>query len=568
MYQSDHQRHDRKLGSPINVTTGVLIIGGGGAGLRAAIEARSHGVDVLVVSRPRVGYGSNTTISGGGFVATLRLSESDQDLSDSCDHHLLDTVAGGCFLNDQALVEIMVRGAEQQVEDLHRFGVRYTNKQTSPWITLCKEPGHSRFRTVYGQNSFGTDFTLPLRQHALKQGTEFLEGILITNLLQKGENVVGAMGINAQGQVFVFAASAVILAIGGLGKIYLRNDNAAGTTGDGYAITYESGALLQDMEFVQFYPVSLGEGTPTPPYECFLLETGGKLLNRSGEDIVTKYHLADSMLLTRDRLSRAIALEVASGLGFEDKVVLDLVGVKESKMELLRPILPKSALRGERRFLVAPTVHFHMGGVKINERAETSISGLYAAGEVCAGVHGANRLGGNALTEVWVFGTIAGREAAKRVKETKAVSLPTDVIADNIRELQELAFRQDGEKPELLYQSLKETMWQKVGIIRDAEGLKQALEEINRLKERYCRVFVPDGRGLQLAVRLSNMLTVAEIICRAALFRRESRGAHYRQDFPETNNNDWLCNVLVAKKDDRMALSTEPVKFLKLPPPA
>jgi succinate dehydrogenase/fumarate reductase flavoprotein subunit len=557
-----------KLSSPITITTDVLIIGGGGAGLRAAIEARSHGVNVLVVSRSRVGYGSNTTISGGAFAATIGPSYNNQDLLGSCDQHLRDTVTGGYFLSDQALVEVMVRSAEQQVDDLQQFGVRYTNKQSSPWITLSTDPGHSRMRMVYGQNAFGTDFTLPLRLHALKQGTEFLEGILITNLLHKGENIVGATGIDTKGQIFIFSASAVVLTSGGLGKIYLRNDNAAGSTGDGYAIAYESGAVLQDMEFVQYYPVSLGAGTPAIFYECLLLETRGKLLNRNGEDIITKYNLADPMLLTRDRLSRAIALEIAKGLGFEGKVVLDLSEIKKNKMELLKLLLPKLALKGGRRFLIAPTVHFHMGGVKINERTETSISGLYAAGEVCAGIHGANRLSGNALTEVWVFGTIAGREAARRAKEIEAISLPTDVIADTVSKLQELTSKQDGERPELLHQHLKDIMWQKAGIIRNAEELKQALDKINSLRESYQRVFVQGVKDLQLALQLRNMLIASEMICRAALFRSESRGAHYRQDFPETNNDDWLCNILLTKKDECMELTTQPVKLSKLSPPA
>ena len=557
-----------KLGLPINITTDVLIIGGGGAGLRAAIEAKRHDMNVLLVSRSRVGYGSNTTISGGSFAAVVKSLYSGQDFSDSCAQHLQDTVVGGCFLSDQVLAETMVKGAEQQVNDLRHFGVSYTTAQASSWITLSVEPGHSHSRMVYGHNAFGTDFTFPLRQYALKQGIEFQEGILITNLLLKGQYVVGAMGIDIHGQVFVFAAPAVILASGGLGSVYLWNDNATGSTGDGYALAYESGAVLQDMEFVQFYPLSLSAGTPALFYECFFLETGSKLLNRNGEDIVNKYSLSDSMLLTRDRLSRAIALELDRGLGFEDKVILDLTAVEESKMESLQPILPKSALQGERRFLVAPTAHFHMGGVRINEKAEASISNLYAAGEVCAGVHGANRLAGNALTEAWVFGTIAGQEAARRAHETGAVPLPTDIIADNIRRWQELTFRREGEKTESLYQLLKEIMWRKAGIIRDADGLNQAIDEINNLKERYRHVFVPDERGLQFAVKLGNMLTASEMICRAALCRSESRGAHYRQDYPDTNNDHWLCNILTTKEDGRMVLSTEPVKLSRLSPPA
>jgi len=555
-----------KLGFPNTISTDVLIIGGGGAGLRASIEAKQHGVDVLIVSHSRVGYGSNTTISGGAFAAVLSSSKSGGDSQDSSEQHLLDTIAGGCFLNDQPLAEITVRGAEQQVEDLYRFGVRYTTAQASPWIALSIDPGHSQLRMIYSQNSFGTDFTFPLRQYALRQGVKFLEGILITNLLKKRDRVVGAIGINVRGEVFVFAASAIILATGGLGQVYLRTDNAAGATGDGYALAYEAGAALQDMEFVQFYPTSLGTGTPALFYECLLLKTGGKLLNRCGEDIAAKHSLTEPMLLTRDRLSQAIAKELVNGLGFGGNVALDLTEVSADKLEILQPILPKGASRGERRFPVAPTVHFQMGGVKTNKKAETSVPGLYAAGEVCAGIHGANRLSGNALTEVWVFGTIAGQKAARSAKETERGSLPRDLIAAEMRRLQQVASRQNGEKAETLRQSLKEAMWHGAGIIRNAQGLKHVLEQVASLKERYHDVSVDNGRELQHALKLGNMLTASEMICRAALYRSESRGAHYRQDCPEQDNDKWLCNVLLGKKGEQMALGTEPAKLTRLSP--
>ena len=540
-----------ELSSANTISTDLLIIGGGGAGLRAGIEAKKHGVDVLIVSHSRVGYGSNTTISGGGFAAAPRPQKNGRDLVDSTEQHLLDTITGGYFLSNQALAEIMVSGAEQQVEDLRRFGVRYTTAQASPWIALSIDPGHSRLRLVYSQNAFGTDYTLPLRQYAQRQGVKFLEGILITKLLKKGDRVVGAMGINFQGQVFVLTALTIILATGGLGQVYLRTDNTAGATGDGYALAYQAGAVLQDMEFVQFYPTSLGAGTPALFYECLLLKTGVRLLNRLGEDIVVKHGLADPMLLTRDRLSQAIAKEVVSGLGFEDKIALDLKQVSAKNMEILRPILPKGASRGQNRFLVAPTAHFQIGGVKISQKAETSVPGLYAAGEVCGGVHGANRLSGNALTEVWVFGTVAGQEATRSAKETDQAPLPTDTIAAETRRLQQLASRQKGETAATLLQSLKETMWHRAGIIRDAKALQQALEQVASLNQRYRRISVADGRGLLRALKLGNMLTASEMICRAALYRSESRGAHYRQDCPEQDNN-WACNVLLSQENERM----------------
>ncbi len=551
---------------PKTITTDVLIIGGGGAGLRASIEAKEHGVDTLLVSQSRVGYGSNTSISGGAFAAVLGASEGRLDHRDNYQHHLTDTIRWGGFLSDQNLVEIMTQEAEQQAHDLSRFGVRYTTVEDSPWIALSVDPGHEHTRMVYSQNALGIDFTFPLRQYALEQGVRFVEGILITKLLKVGDRVVGATGIDAGGQVFVFSASAVILASGGLGQVYLRTDNTAGSTGDGYALAYEAGAILKDMEFVQFYPTGLGSGTPDVLYECLLLDAGGKLLNNRGEDIIAKHELKDPALLTRDRVSLAIAKEIADGLGYEGMVMLDLSEVPPDRMDILQPVLTKAARRGERQCYVAPTAHFQMGGVEINEKAESSIAGLYAAGEICAGIHGANRLSGNALIELWVFGTIAGRGAARKARETQPTPVREDLIADELRRLQKTVSRPQGKTLKALHRSLKEIMWHQAGVIRDAGNLEEAIKQVANLREGRGGLSAGDGRGLQQALKLDNMLTVSEMICRAALSRTESRGAHYRQDYPEPDNNKWLCNVLLTREDDQMALSTKAVKLSRLSP--
>ena len=548
------------------MTTDVLIIGGGGAGLRAAIEAREHGVEVLIVSESRIGYSSNTSISGGAFAAILNPLNRKGSSGDSPELHLLDSIAGGYFLSDQALAETMVYGAAKQVKDLSRFGVRYTDRYASPWIKLSLDPGHRQLRMVYGQNSFGTDFTFPMRQYALDRGIKFREGVLITKLLKKESRVVGAMGIDAHGKALVFNAPAVILASGGLGQVYLRTDNTTGTTGDGYALAYEAGAVIQDMEFVQFYPTGLGMGTPALYYECFLLENGGKLLNCRGEDIVAKHGLDSPMLLTRDRVSRAVARETADGLGYGDKVILDLAGVSEEKIQLLEPVLPRVVRSGKRQFPVAPLAHFHMGGVKINANAETSVSGLYAAGEVGGGVHGANRLTGNALTEAWVYGSIAGDRAAGKVKEMDKELPSREVTEAEVNRLQEMASRQKGETPAALRQCLRESMWQGAGVIRSLKSLRGCLTQIAGLKARYPAVSVMNARDLQRVFKLGNMLIVSEMICRSALYRWESRGAHYRQDYPQQDDANWRCNVILRQENGALSLSTEPVKPGKFKP--
>jgi succinate dehydrogenase/fumarate reductase flavoprotein subunit len=548
--------------------TEVLVIGGGGAGLRAAIEARERGANVLVISQSRVGYGSNTTIAGGAFAAVLSPSRGRRDPSDSTAQHLADTVSGGRFINDQSLVQTVAGAAEEQVGALRKFGVELANPEDHPWMRLTTDPGHSRRRMNHGRTFFGTDFTFPMRRYALAQGIEFLEGILITKLLKDRGSVVGAIGIDSQGEAVVFAAPAVVLATGGLGQVYSRTDNTGGSTGDGYVLAYDAGAVLKDMEFVQYYPACLGLGSPALYYESLIIGARGRLLNSQGEDIVEKHGLADPMAMTRDRLSLAIGKELAAGEGLDGKVVLDLGDCPPDRMEVMWPVMPKAVLKGERRLPVAPAVHFHMGGVKISGRAETSVPGLYAACEVTAGMHGANRLSGNALTEAWVFGAIAGREAARRSRETDAGSLPADDVAAELERLKGLASRRDGEAAKTMRRSLRDSMWQNAGIIRDARSLNRALDEITGLRTSFDEDLVGEGRMPQAVERLGNMLAVSEMICRAALYRGESRGAHYRRDCPELDDADWLLNVVIAKKDGKMSLSTEPVELTKVQPPA
>ncbi len=551
-----------------HVRTDVLVIGGGGAGLRAAIEAQARGARVLVISQSRVGYGSNTTIAGGAVAAVLSPSKGRRDPLDSTEQHLADTVSSGRFINDQSMMQTVADGAEEEVEALRNFGVEFAAPEAHPWLRLSYDPGHSRRRIIHGQTFFGTDFTFPLRRYALAQGVEFGEGLLVTRLLMSRGAVVGAMSIDSKGEAVMFEAPAVVLATGGLGQVYSRTDNTGGSTGDGYVLAYKAGAVLQDMEFVQYYPACMGLGSPALFYESLLIGTKARILNSRGEDIVEKYGLADPMSMTRDRLSIAIGKELDASEGLDGKVVLDLEHCPPDRMEVMWPVMPKAVLKGERRLAVAPAVHFHMGGVIVNGRAETSVPGLYAACEVTAGVHGANRLSGNALTEAWVFGAIAGREAALRARETDAGPLSKDEMSAEKERLQGLTLRRNGEAAKTMLQSLKDSMWNNAGLIRDAHSLNQALDVIEGLQSRFDDDTVGDGRRPQSVVRLGNMLAVSEMICRAALYRDESRGAHYRRDCPEQNDADWLRNVVIANKNGKMSLTTEPVKLTKVQPPA
>lgn len=540
-----------------NITTDVLVIGGGGAGMRAAIEARRHGVDVTIVSSSRVGYGSNTTISAGGFAAAREGNPN------ACHQHFQDTVAGGEHLNDQDLVAKLAYGSYPQVSQLYDMGVRYASARDYPWIALPVDPGHSETTTMfYGHNCHGRDFSLPLRQYCLSQGVHLHEGILVTSLLRDKGRVTGAMGLDAGGGAVSISASSVILATGGLGQIYARTDNVAGATGGGYSLAYHADAVLQDMEMVQFYPTSLGNGAPALYYESLFHEAGARLLNSAGEDILSRHGLTGKDDITRDRLSRTIMLEVLQGKGYGDKVLLDTASISRDKIHELEPVLPRGFNKGKRQWLVAPTVHFHMGGASINERAETSLPGLYCAGEASGGVHGANRLSGNALAELWMFGAIAGAEAASAVKGQS--HLPQARVDREIERLEQM-FPGKDESLNVIRQELKQVMWQKAGVVRDAAGLQQAGDQVSALEERCHDIPVNSGRELMEKVKLASMLTVAQVVVCSALQRTESRGSHYRQDYPHRDDQHWLHHVTVASKDGEVQMGTAPVRTTSMP---
>ncbi|MGD9077447.1 MAG: FAD-binding protein, partial [Desulfobacteraceae bacterium] len=300
------------------VSCDVLVIGGGGGGLRAAIEARERGADVLVVSKSRVGYGNNTYVSKAAFSAT-----GWGDPEDGPQVHLKDTVIGGRFLNDQNLVALMAEQAGSQVPFLEKCGVIFWKKEGK--VRVAKAAGHSFARHVHAARRVGSELILPLKAYAKRIGVRFGDRVFVTKLLSSGDRIAGAFGVTENGVFQVFAAQCVILATGGFANVYLHTNNAPGITGDGQALAYELGLPIKDMEFVQFYPTATGKlGRSILLYEVFVLGAGAKLKNAKGEDIIEKHGLSDPMVLTRDRLARAIMGEIAKGLDVEGGVIMDL----------------------------------------------------------------------------------------------------------------------------------------------------------------------------------------------------------------------------------------------------
>ena len=526
----------------------ILVIGGGGSGLRAAIEAKERGADVTIVSKSRVGFGNNTFISKGTFAVATGLGDS----SDNPDVHTKDSIIGGRFINDQRLVKIVTQESGDQIAFLEKCGVKFFRRQGK--ISLMHTPGHSFSRHVRGEHQTGRDFTLPLRKYARRIGVRFAERIFITKVFISKNRIAAATGITYDGSFLTFVTTCVILATGGFAQVYLHNNNAAGMTGDGHALAYALGIPLKDMEFIQFYPTALGAlGSRLFLYEAFILQAGAVLRNDKGDDIIAKYSLSDPMVMTRDRLTRAIMHEILESRDVDGGALIDLSAVSDEKLNRLLHLLPSVNLSKKRKFVVSPTAHFCMGGIIIDESAETSIHGLFAAGEVCAGIHGANRLGGNALTEVFTIGGIAGRMAAIKAEEIGRPDFPTTQVAEEKIRLESLV-TSGNRDARGLRKDLKQLMWDKAGIIREKSGLKEAVRRIEELNADLPRVQIRDGRGLIKYLELCNMLLISEMVCRAALVRTESRGAHYRSDYPEEDNSRWLKNLIIQKQDSTMNL--------------
>ncbi len=538
-----------ELGTRPRIDTDVLVIGSGGAGLRAAIAARKCGLNVVLTSESLVGFKNNTAISRGTFAVAGIWKEP----GDSPEAYLKDILSSGRFINDRRLVAAMTRVIKPQVDALIEFGVNLRRRDGELSVGLA--PGHSYRRHISAEAYKGINITRPMRHYAASIGIQFDEGLLVTRLLQAGDTITGVLGIDNKGQLLVINAKATILATGGAGRIYLRTNNAVGSTGDGYALAYQVGAVLRDMEFVQFYPTAVGkQGNKNCLYEG-LLPVGATLRNSLGEDILKRHGMDDISLVTRDMLTRTVMGEIVDGRGVEGNVIFDLTTIPADKVQGLyqRALLSRDIKTD--KFMVAPSTHFFMGGIRINENAETGINRLYAAGEVCGGIHGANRLAGNAISETFAFGTIAGNQAAASAAKAELIPAPQSEITAEVERLKVLASGGGQQSLEPLEQSLKQTMWYKVGIIRDRQNLEAAGQEILALREQLSKISLSDHKQLLQAIKLGNMLTVSEMVCRAALMRTESRGAHYRSDYPKENNEQWLKIVEISCQGGQMVLN-------------
>jgi succinate dehydrogenase / fumarate reductase flavoprotein subunit len=546
----------------------VLVIGAGGAGLRAAIEALAQGASVGVVCKSLLGK-AHTVMAEGGIAAAM----ANVDTADDWRVHFRDTMRGGKFLNNWLMAQIHAQEASDRVRELEQWGALF-DRTDDGRILQRAFGGHTFRRLCHVGDRTGLEMIRTLQDRGVHMGFDVYMECTITRLLTDGERLAGAFGYwRENGRLVLFKAKSVVLATGGIGKAWRITSNSWEYTGDGMALAYEVGADLMDMEFVQFHPT----GMVWPPGVQGILVTeavrgeGGILRNRTGERFMERYDPKRMELSTRDVVARAIYTEVREGRGTEhggafldisnkpaDYVKRKLPSMYHQFLELADVDITKEPME------VGPTCHYMMGGVRVDaETAQSTVPGLFAAGEVAAGLHGANRLGGNSLSDLLVFGRRAGLAAAEHAKKTNAFSLDPAQIEQAENELLAPFQHRAGENPYAVHRDLQEVMQNLVGIYRNQNDLQDALVKIQQLKQRTAQLSIEGSRlfnpGWHLCSDLKSMLTVAEAVTRSALARHESRGAHSRIDYPKLDPAWEKQNNFVFRRGDQMELRQMPV---------
>jgi succinate dehydrogenase / fumarate reductase flavoprotein subunit len=576
----------------------VIIVGAGGAGLRAALEI-PEGFSCAVISKV-FPTRSHTGAAQGGIGAALGNEEED-----SWEWHMFDTVKGSDYLGDQDAIEIMTKDAIRAIIELEHMGLPFSRTPEGK-IAQRRFGGHTKpenpadpdskrvavKRSCYSADRTGHVMLHTLYENCLKQKVNFFSEFFVTDLIMSDRNCAGVVAIDiATSEVHVFHAKAVMLATGGYGRIYRITSNAHVGTGDGFALVYNNGLPLEDMEFVQFHPTGLWK------LGILISEAargeGGILLNNKGERFMERYAPTVKDLAPRDMVSRAILTEIREGRGFKGSdgtnyVQLDLSHLPKEVIDDKLPEITGFA----RTYLgveptkepipVQPTCHYAMGGIPTTvdaevtgDRKNTKVPGLYAAGEAaCVSVHGANRLGTNSLLDLIVFGRRGGKAIARFIKDSAFAPLPNDAADRTVTTLDRIMNSRGKERVGTLRTELQEKMMEKVGIFRNEKDLKEMASEIRSLRDRYQEIAIDDkgkvfNTDLMEAVELGNLIDTAEPIIYGALTRTESRGAHSREDFPTRDDKKWLKHTLTYRasgKTNQPKIDFKPVSITRFQP--
>jgi len=532
------------------IATDILVIGSGLAGLLSALEAEKAGLRVLLVGKFTIGMGTNTSLANGVFtVSNSSFSKED---------HLRETLESGKGLNQERLVKTLVEKGPEALKELRDYGAP----------VLEKGMGYITDRPVNSSQLPGILLIKPLVERLRNSSINVLPGLIIFDLVVEEGEARGAFGFSKDGKPYLIQSRAVVLATGGAGAIYRRNDNQRSILGDGYSLALRAGLPLFDLEFVQFYPFVLGE----PRLSSFLLyppyPKEVRMFNEKGEDLLEKFHLQGDLnraiVVQRDRL--AIALYDHTQCG---DVFFDLTQVPQKKWEHY-PLnfLKKSKFAfHERPFLISPAVHFFMGGMEIDENGGTSLPGLFAAGEVTWGIHGANRLGGNALTECAVFGIIGGESAAQYVHERGTLQESSNLFSENFikkwdRKVQTYLKRRRGtfDQPKDLLKDLKDLAWRYASPVREERTLKEGLDKLASIENRIEKAYPASLKDLFKKRDLENVALLLKAILEGSLLRTESRGSFFREDFQNQDDTHWLKNTCYRLEKGELQITHRPIK--------
>jgi len=553
----------------------VLVVGAGGAGCRAAIEAANRNLDVIIISKELLGK-AHTAMAEGGYNVSL----GNVDPDDNPETHFKDTIVGGNYLNNQKLAEILVEQASRRVFDLEDMGAVFdrTPEGKIAQRTFGKQ---SWRRTAYASDRTGSEIMVTLTEAIRKTSVRVFDEVFATRLLVTDGKIAGVCAVDLKyGDYLVFRAKSVVMATGGAGRIFKVTSNAQLDVGDGYGMAYEAGCDMVDMEMIQFHPTGMVK--PESARGRLVTEAvrgeGGILLNSEGERFMHRYYPQVMELAGRDQVARSIMTEVLEGRGSPDGgAYLSIAHLPRSIIEFrLESMIEQFEDAGvdirNEPMEVSPTAHHFMGGIKIDVDASTTIPGLYAAGECTGGVHGGNRLGGNALADTQVFGAISGESAAEYAKNHAHLGVNHDEVLEEFQRLEAMLSRKEGISPADARDELTELMWSKVQIFRKEEDLQEAVNELRRIEKEVVpniKVDVPLKRfnpGWHQAIEFVHMVTTARMVAEAALMRKGSRGAHYRVDADP--NEKGYYNIVIRKgKDGEMELEKQDLVITKITPP-
>ena len=549
------------------IESDVLVIGAGGAGLRAAIAINDSGQKVIVVSKSLLGK-AHTVMAEGGVAASL----GNVDPQDNWTVHYGDIIEEGVYISSWKMAEILAKEAPSRVLELESYGALF-DRTPDGRIMQRAFGAHTYRRLAHLGDRTGLEIIKTLEHQVIHRDITFFDEMYITKLIKEGNRIVGAVGIKMNtGKIFLFNAKAFVIATGGSGRVFKITSNSWESTGDGIGMAYRAGVKLRDMEMIQFHPT----GMVYPPGVRGLLVTegvrgeGGILLNTKGERFMLRYSPEKKELDARDVVARANYREILEGRGTEHGgVYLDITHKGADFIKHKLPAMYQQFMEfagvdiTKEKMEVAPTVHYMMGGIEVEAETEkTNLDNLFAAGEVASGLHGANRLGGNSLSDILVFGKIAGENAARIAKNSDMIKISAEKVKKEIRYINSF-FKEDGKNPYDLIDKLTTCMSDNVGIVRDAEHLKKALGIISELKKEFKEVgtkgMIKYNHGLLGCLELSNMLVSCEAITNCALMREESRGAHTRSDFPKKDKK-WIRNIITELGEDgKMKFEVKPV---------